>query len=146
MVTGVYQTTPELGERLGGFMVQEEAADQDSDPNTSEGIFVFAPDATVTPGDVVKVTGEATEFFGFTEISPTLSVEVTGSAPIEPASVSLPVADWEIYEGMLVQFSHDLYISEFFNFDRFNQVVATTSRQYQGTHLALPGVRGQRHR
>ena len=140
VVTGVYQTTPELGQRLGGFMVQEEAADQDADPNTSEGIFVFAPDAVVSPGDVVKVTGEATEFFAYTEISPTFVVEVTGSAPIEPASVSLPVADWEIYEGMLVQFSHDLYISEFFNFDRFNQVVATTSRQYQGTHLALPGA------
>ena len=142
VVVGVYQTTPELGQRLGGFMLQEEAADQDADPNTSEGIFVFAPFAEVAVGDVVKVVGTAVEFFGYTEISPTLHVEKVGSAPHEVvgASVALPVADWEIYEGMLVTFSHDLYISEYFNFDRFNQVVGTTTRQYQGTHAALPGA------
>ena len=55
-----------------GFFVQEEKTgdantDDDADPNTSEGIFVFTgsgsePDNTFNPGDVVRVPGSVSEF------------------------------------------------------------------------------------
>ena len=53
---GDYQAAGEFG----GYYVQEEDADEDSDPLTSEGIFVFG---TTRPGrgrgDVVRVSGTA---------------------------------------------------------------------------------------
>jgi predicted extracellular nuclease len=50
---------------LSGFFVQEEAADQDGDESTSEGIFVrTTPPGSVQVGDVVQVSGGVREFTG----------------------------------------------------------------------------------
>ncbi|HZD22601.1 MAG TPA: ExeM/NucH family extracellular endonuclease, partial [Acidimicrobiia bacterium] len=143
VVVGDFQGN-EFGNQLGGFNLQEEAADQDNDPATSEGIFVFDPFDEVSVGDIVSVTGTATEFFGLTEITDVQSVEIIGhdESEVVASEVSLPVtatSDWEPYEGMLVTFPQTLYISEFFNFDRFGEIVLTTARQFQGTHVASPG-------
>jgi uncharacterized protein len=143
VVVGDYQGDGE--NQLGGFNLQEEADDQDDDPATSEGIFVFAPFAPdVAIGDVVSVTGTVDEFGGMTEITDVTDVTMTGTAPgeVTAVEVSLPVTDpteWEPNEGMLVTFPQVLFISEFFNFDRFGEIVLTTERQYQGTHVAEPG-------
>lgn len=143
VVVGDFQGNAFAGDQLDGFFVQEESDDWDSDVNTSEGIFVFAPGAPeVSVGEVVRVTGTAVEFFGRTQIASVATVEITGSASVVPALVSLPISDssdWEKYEGMLVTFPQDLYISEFFNFDRFGEMVLTTARQFQGTHVTDPG-------
>jgi hypothetical protein len=92
-----------------GFFVQEEAADQDAEPETSEGIFVFDPATTVdvAPGDVVRVAGTVSEVNGQTRISSVTSVLDCGDAPRPaPVPVTLPETvdgDLERYEGMLVQ-------------------------------------------
>jgi uncharacterized protein len=66
-----------------------------------------------------------------------------GSQPLPAATpVTLPVTaitDFEAYEGMRVTFPQPLVISEFFNFDRFNEVVLTVDRQFQPTAVAEPG-------
>ncbi|HEX6286444.1 MAG TPA: ExeM/NucH family extracellular endonuclease, partial [Acidimicrobiia bacterium] len=128
---------------LGGFFVQEETDDQDANPNTSEGVFVFAPGAIdVSEGDVVEVIGTVDEFFGRTQVADVVEVEILGSGSVPATQVTLPVtatSDLEKYEGMLVTFPQALVISEFFNFDRFGEIVLTTDRQYQGTHVAEPG-------
>ena len=57
---------------LNGFFVQEEDADADADPLTSEGIFVFngsSPAVDVQIGDLVRVEGSVSEFNGLTEIT-----------------------------------------------------------------------------
>ena len=47
---------------LNGYFVQEEDADADADPLSSEGIFAFDPDApALAAGDVVRVRGAVTE-------------------------------------------------------------------------------------
>lgn len=143
IVVGDFQGNEFAGDQLGGFHLQE--AEGDDDTATSDGIFVFAPGAPeVNPGDLVEVTGTVDEFFGLTEITDVTSVVVVeeGAGAISPTPVGLPVSDpsdWEPYEGMLVTFNQDLYISEFFNFDRFNEMVLTAERQYQGTQVAEPG-------
>lgn len=143
VVVGDFQGNAFAGDQLDGFFVQEESDDWDSDDNTSEGIFVFAPGAPdVSVGDVVSVTGTAVEFFGKTQIASVSNVAITGSASVALAIVSLPLSDTsdlEKYEGMLVTFPQDLYISEFFNYDRFGEMVLTTARQFQGTHVTDPG-------
>lgn len=146
IVVGDFQGNSFAGSQLNGFFVQEEptSPDTDSDGDTSEGVFVFAPGAiAVGVGDVVSVTGTVAEFFGRTQITSVTNVTIVGSEDAVATPVALPVSDssdWEKYEGMLVTFPQDLYISEYFNFDRFGEIVLTTDRQYQGTHAASPGA------
>jgi predicted extracellular nuclease len=145
VVVGDFQGSSFAGSQLGGFFLQEEPEDQDSDPATSEGIFVFAPSAPeVSVGDLVQVTGTALEFNGKTEITDVSEVIQVGTDPaaVVASPASLPVADladWEPLEGMLVSFDQDLFISEYFNFDRFGEIVLTDRRQFQPTQLAEPG-------
>lgn len=128
---------------FGGFYVQEEDHEQDGDPDTSEGIFVFSG-MPVEEGDLVEVTGRASEFNGQTQLSSVSSVNVLDSdVSVTPTPLSLPVDsldEFEAYEGMLVTFPQELFIVEFFNFDRFGEIVLATDRQYQGTQVAEPGA------
>ncbi|HET7329039.1 MAG TPA: ExeM/NucH family extracellular endonuclease [Nocardioidaceae bacterium] len=136
---------------LGGVFVQEEASDVDGNPLTSEGIFVFlsgqdAPEV----GSVVRATGTVTEFGGKTELTNVDALEVCGVAetPIEPADVSFPLAspdDLERFEGMQVELVDELVISEYFNYDRFGEVVVAAppngwDRLYTPTSVVDPGA------
>ncbi len=116
---------------LGGFMVQEEDADVDADPATSEGIFVFDPDGdpAVAVGDLVRVRGPVSEFFGLTEITGN-EVDVCSSGataptpaqPTLPTAVGDPLVDWEAIEGMSVVFGQDLTVTGLFPLGRFGEV------------------------
>jgi predicted extracellular nuclease len=128
---------------LRGFYVQEQDGEADADAKTSEGIFVFST-ASVSVGDLVEVTGTAGEFGDQTQLGSVSNVTVLSSGhTVTPTVVALPVedqADLEAFEGMLVTFEQHLFISEFFNFDRFGEIVLTTARQFQGTQVAEPGA------
>ena len=132
---------------LDGFFVQEEDSDADADSATSEGIFVFdgsSPTVNVAIGDRVQVEGVVSEFFDKTQITSFSGVSVisTGNAAPTPASASLPVLDvnaFEAFEGMSVTFAQDLVISEYFNFDRFGEVVLTSQRNVTPTAEVEPG-------
>ena len=124
--------------------MQEEDADADADSATSEGIFVFEdenPSLDVSVGDLVRVTGVVVEFFGLTELSYASVVVVSSGNPLPtPATVELPAdaASRESVEGMSVVFPQALQISEFFNYDRFGEMVLATpidplERTYQPT-------------
>ena len=65
IVVGDFQDGFGANGDLNGFFVQEEDADADADPLTSEGIFVFdggSPSVDVQNGDVVRVEGTVSEF------------------------------------------------------------------------------------
>ena len=78
---------------LGGFYVQEEAGDVDSDPATSEGLFVYAPNLdaeSVSVGDRVRVTGQVTEYetsggASLTQLADVTDVSVIGEAELPRA-------------------------------------------------------------
>ena len=133
------------GAALSGFYLQEEDTDVDADPLTSEGIFVFdgGLGVDVAPGDLVQVTGTVDEFFDLTEITSVTAVTVISSGnTVTPATISLPFAaitDLEAFEGMSVHSPQQLIISEFFNYDRFGEIVLTSQRQFQPTALFEPG-------
>ena len=132
---------------LNGFHVQEEDADADADALTSEGIFVYdgsSPAVNVQIGDLVQVEGVVSEFNDLTEITSFSGVTVVSSGNPIPtaASVALPVnavSDFEAYEGMLVTFPQALVISEYFNFDRFGEIVLTSERHLTPTAEFEPG-------
>ena len=157
IVVGDYQT--QGSGQLRGFFIQEEDADVDINPATSEGIFVFC-DSCPTPvsvGDKVRVTGASSEFFGMSQLSATTGDSVTmlsSNTPLPtPASVHLPVpgvptgdvtaatavinAFFEAVEGMLVTFPDTLSVSEYFELARYGQVSLTAGgrpRQFTDTH------------
>jgi len=136
---------------LNGFHIQEEDADADADAMTSEGIFVFDGSSSavdVQIGDLVRVEGVVSEFNGLTEITSFSGVSVLSNGNPLPAvsNLSLPVAsvgDLEAYEGMYVTFSQALVISDYFNFDRFGEIVLTTERYLTPTAEVEPGPDAQ---
>jgi len=131
---------------LRGFYVQEEDADQDANPLTSEGIFVFHFSVdSVNVGDLVRVTGDAGEFQGQTQIGFPDSIEVLGSGySVTPTAISLPLASdtaLEAVEGMLVVAPQPLFVTEFFQLGRFGQVVVSSGdRLDQPTNVVAPGA------
>ncbi len=132
---------------LNGFFVQEETGHADTNPQTSEGLFVFAPSsAAVDPGDIVRVQGTVSEFNGKTQLGTLTNLVVCpGEASVTPAAVTLPVSaltDHEPREGMLVTLPQALSIGEYFNFDRFNETVLSVGRQMTPTAVVEPGAPG----
>jgi uncharacterized protein len=143
VVVGDYQTAAEFR----GFNLEQEAADWDADPSTSEGVFVFDDSfgVDVSPGDVVRVRGTAIEFFGLTEISSVNAVQVCATGvSVDAVAVSLPVAslsDHERYEGMLVDYDQTLTATEVFSLGRFGEVsLSGVGRLYTPTAVTTPGA------
>jgi predicted extracellular nuclease len=124
-----------------GFYIQD--AIGDGDATTSDGIFVYGTSPDVAMGDAVRVRGTVDEYFNLTELTSVSQVWVcsTGNS-VAPTALSLPVAsldDLEPYEGMLVTLPQTLYIAEFFDFDRYGEIVLATERQFQPTAVYEPG-------
>jgi len=145
IIEGVVVSNFQGTNQIGGYHVQEEDADVDADPLTSEGIYVFDNTNIPAVGDVVRVEGIVTEFFGLTEINGLFGFANCSSGNPLPAAtaLSLPMAtvnDFEAYEGMLVTFPQALVISEYFNFDRFNETVLTSERHLTPTAEFEPGA------
>ena len=156
IVTADFQAT----DSLGGFYVQEEDADNDADLSTSEGIFVTTFSLGATPvavGDLVTVTGTVQEFFGETQVVatnvgvvssnnalPTVTmVDLGAMGAIETDDADLNyVTNLEAYEGMLVEFTDTLTITEMFNLDRFGQYTVSDGRPEQFTQNNDPDVAG----
>ncbi len=138
---------------LNGFFLQEEDGDADGDSATSEGIFVYYPGGAVdvNPGDQLRVSGVVSEFNGLTEITAS-EVEVLASGVTLPsaATLELPVVDdsaFEAVEGMRIAMPQSLVISEYFDYDRFGEIVlalplAGEARPMTPTAVEQPGSNG----
>jgi len=143
---------------LSGFYVQEEDIDTDDDPATSEALFVFG-DATVGQvevGQLVRVTGIAGESSTGASTQTQLrdaTVQVLEDNVPLPliAEITIPVPSTqylERFEGMLVELVDELVISEFFNYDRFGEVVLAKpfdgqDRLHTPTAVVEPGQPAQ---
>ncbi|KMO39732.1 5'-nucleotidase [Methylobacterium variabile] len=147
LVVGDFQNGDADAKRsIGGFYLQEERADQDSNPLTSEGVFVYEGTGNrlvdVNEGDRVRVTGTVTEFNGETQVTVNAAsgIQVVQAGALSAAEVKAQAVDvtltaagvvgtgttaqpdLERYEGMLVRLPQTLSITEQFNLDRFNEI------------------------
>ena len=130
-------------DELKGFFVTSLAADEDTNPLTSEGVFVYFADTDVNVGDHVRVQGTVDEYFDSTQISDVVQVAVcaTGQS-VNATKISLPLAsqdDLEAFEGMLVTLDQELVVTNNFGLGRYGEVELATERLYQGTQVAMPG-------
>ncbi|MBI5297806.1 MAG: ExeM/NucH family extracellular endonuclease [Chloroflexi bacterium] len=163
IVVGQYQA--QTSGQLKGFFVQEQDADADANPATSEGIFVYCltcPTA-VNVGDRVLATGATSEYFNMSQLNATTAGSVvvlsSGNAMPTPASLTLPVpgvptgdltaaetfinAYYEAFEGMLVKFPATLSVSEYFELARYGQVILSAGgRPHTFTAVNTPTALG----
>lgn len=104
---------------LGGFFLQEEDADADADPQTSEGIWINDQGNPLTVdvavGDLVQVTGIVSESGSLTQLLNLTSVTKLGTAALPTAStINLPATSTvmlERFEGMRVEFPQTLSVT-----------------------------------
>ena len=109
---------------LGGYFLEDPTCD--SNPATSNGIFVYHPTAgSIAVGQRVQVTGEVDEFQGLTELRNVSSLQVLGLGTVTPTVLQLPVAsltDWERYEGMVLQFPQTLVVTDNSDWAQYGEV------------------------
>jgi predicted extracellular nuclease len=151
VVVGDFETT--AGQQ--GFYLQDPSGD--GDPTTSDGIFVFTGSSNfVSAGQVVRVTGTVRERFDQTSITggtattpvPASSIVNCGTGSVTATDVTMPFVDadyLERFEGMLVNFPQSLVISEYFNYERFGELVIALpldgeTRPFTGTSIDEPGA------
>ncbi len=142
IVVGDFQDTNE-----NGFYLQDLQSAVDGDPSTSDGIFVYYTGTDVKVGDHIRISGTATEYYDLTEITDITNFWTCAiKQPLpDPGVVTLPVTsldDFEAFEGMRVTFPQDLVIAEYFNFDRYGEIVLTTERFLTFTAEYEPDVAG----
>jgi predicted extracellular nuclease len=130
-------------DQLKGFFVSSLTTDLDTNPLTSEGVFVDFANTDVSIGDHVRVHGTVKENFDATQISNVSQVVICNtSLTFTTTKISLPIADksdLEAFEGMLVTLAQPLVVTNNFGLGRYGELELATERLYQGTQIALPG-------
>ena len=143
-----------------GFFMQTPTSRSDGDIDTSDGIFVFTGGAPgVDVGDSVDVTGEVTEFFGFTEFTNDPDVtRINAGLPLpvpvifdastpspDPTNPSCAI-EFECYEGMLVEIANGSVTgpNQRFGSDPIAEVhiTAAQERTFRETGIEFPGLAG----
>ena len=141
VVVGDYQGAGQFG----GYYLQEEDADVDADPATSEGVFVFNTSFPVAVGDTVRVRGTAGEFGGQTQLSSVQAAVVCApGGSVTPTTVTFPVAavaDLERNEGMSISIAQELTVTEVFTLARFGEVALSVGGRLENpTNEVAPGA------
>lgn len=140
VVTGVFNGDGELG----GFFVEADAAQRDSDPSTSEGLFIFDSQRQVIAGQRVRLAGTITEFFGLTEMKDLTQMTTCGVAGLPaPLRITLPWASAdapEAFESMRVIAAEPLTVNDNFNLGRFGSLTLGSDRHFIPTNVASPGA------
>ncbi|MGP9801616.1 ExeM/NucH family extracellular endonuclease [Rheinheimera sp. NSM] len=137
----VTQTLP----GLRGYNIQAPAAEQDNDPATSEGVFVYVntADIAVEVGRRVRLLATVAEFNGHTQLTNVSATLDCGSSTLPaPTPFGLPVsslAELEAVEGMLVSFTQPLTVNDTFTLGRFGELTLANGRRYTPTQVVNPG-------
>ena len=136
-------------DRLSGFFVQEEDSDRDNNSLTSKGIFIFdsANAMTINAGDLVRITGNVSEYFNMTQITAASMQVCTTGVSVTPSVLVLPVtalSDLEKQEGMSIVVQQDLTVTENYNLGRYGELVLSADgRLFNPTQVATPGAAAQ---
>ncbi|WP_080962142.1 ExeM/NucH family extracellular endonuclease [Chromobacterium subtsugae] len=139
-----------------GFFMQEAPQNQDQDPATSEGIYVYTGKLAVPVlrrGDVVGVRGKVVEFArkgdagSETQLQPAAAADVQacgaqGALALTPLRLPLSgdPAQLEALAGMAVALEQPLYVADSYNYGRYGELMLSSqSRQWLPTQLHPPG-------
>jgi predicted extracellular nuclease len=129
-----------------GFYVQEEAADSDNNPATSEAIFIYNNGVTDYPaaGSKVRIIGVVEEFFTKTQLKRSAALLDCGPGEaIAPVALSLPFSNLtglEALESMQVQINQSLTVSDTFSLGTYGELGLSSKRLYTPTNQFRPGT------
>ena len=145
VVTGAFAEA----KALAGVFLEEEPADQDHNPATSEGLFVYAPGVRADVGDVLRVTGQVREYHGLTEIVARGQPQVCGQQSLPPPQPINPGA-WtpgapESLEAMRVSLAKPLTVTGVHELAYYGSLILAPNRQIQPTQLLAPGSAARRY-
>ncbi len=136
-----------------GFFLQAPDADLDSNPLTSEGIYVYTGSVpTVTVGDKITLTATVSEYHDLTELGTVSNLVVESSGNPLPTPVQLdktfpspdqpwPGTDLERCEGMRVEIDNGV-VCEGNDYYGDVMVVAVTARPAREPGILYPGIAG----
>ena len=115
--------TANASQRLKGFFIQEPQTNEDNEPLTSEGVFVYSQKPELKPGDRVRIRGRVQEHYGQTQLVPE-KIDLCGKDALDQVRIAKPprninLQKLERYEGMLVNFSgkNALTVTKNYSFD-----------------------------
>lgn len=132
-----------------GFVIQEEAHEQDALATTSEALFINHPAmlSDINEGDLVAITGEVSEENTLTQLQNITQYEICSHNHTTAATnIQLPLTttEREAYESMLVSITQPLTITDIDQLTRFGQfTVSSNGRLFKGTQVEEKGTKAQ---
>lgn len=132
--------------QIAGYFLQTASGDEDADPLTSEGIFVYSGGGgeLVAVGERVRVAGQVGEYSSLTELSNVTSVLHCGAEAVPDAtSLQFPVPSMEALEaleGMRVAVTQTMTVTGNYELGRYGSLDLATERLYIPTQVAAPGA------
>lgn len=145
VVTASYQNA---STGLGGLFIQDDDTEWDTDPTTSEGIFVQNTATPVSSGALVRVTGTVDEVYNQTVLT-SASIESCGTGTIpapQPITPPYPAAVGgvpylERFEGMRVSLDAGMFVSEVYDFGHYGEILLSHGdRLWNPTNVVAPGA------
>lgn len=140
VVSGVFNGDDELG----GFFIESEESQRDTDPATSEGMFIYAPDREIVKGQNVRLAGTVTEFYGLTEITDVTEIADCGAGVLPvPVTITLPWSTSdapEAWESMRVSFAEPLTVNDNYDLGRYGSLTLGSDRHFIPTNVVAPGA------
>ena len=125
--------------KVGGYFIQDAVGDNNS--LTSDGIFVATSTDNVTVGDLVEITGTVSENSGRTQMGSLTKTTIkssNNSLPFVKVKYDATNWNWEQYEGMLLQFDQNIYVTSNSALLTAGQLTLNPARLYTPTNQFLP--------
>ena len=125
---GIVTVDLQMSSELSGFFIQDRFGD--GDPATSDGLFVYHrntwnPSFDPSVGDLVRIQGTVSEYYGQTEMVDLKAGTVCGSG-YQPVATNVFARDFnanaEAYEGMYVRFPRPMVVTDTYNQHSYGEV------------------------
>jgi len=126
---------------FGGFYLQQPDQEADSDPATSEALFIYTRLPGGRAGTRVRLTGQVQEFHGLTELIRVRDLQICGTAPLpEPVLLDLSsLTHPEALENMRVRLGAEAVIIDNRNLARYGELVLAPEDPVMPTEYLPPG-------
>ncbi len=117
----------------------------DNNPKTSEAIVLIDHEMArlAKVGQHWQLTGTVREIDGLTTLTNPTNNLLCGEKPLQPSTtVKLPLAslaEWEQYEGMLLNFAQPLIVNDSYTLARFGELTLADKRLLVATEVTTPG-------
>ncbi|KEF29871.1 Nuclease [Marinobacter nitratireducens] len=123
-----------------GFYLQQADHLTDSDPDTSEALFVYTGRKQGRPEQRIRVRGTVKEHYGLTELTNIQDIHVCGQGTMPaPLHLALPwPRDPESFENMRVVFDAPLTVIDTYNLARFGELALSNGDRVHPNESGSP--------